>query len=258
MISTENIGFIGRTLPLPDKVTLNQLSSFCICPEFLEQDHGIDMNVQNLMNVHPYIPQYHGTGELEANQWFNSDSNLEMSGNLDFISPLAWNGVGSMAIDTKGICCWNIPPTSYLNEHQRDLSSVYTPYSEGVSKSARQSNLSKSKVNVQLLKNYQWEVEKRKNENGGITTVYICKYEGCDKEFTRTWSILDHVRMHEGVRPYVCKYCSRTYTQKGNMIKHMRRHTQPNVDSRRAYICEFCNHGYTEKYNLKVLHTVSI
>ena len=117
----------------------------------------------------------------------------------------------------------------------------------------RQSNMLKSKINAKFLKNYQCRIEERRNERGGITTYYICKYEGCNKEFTRTWSIIDHVRMHEGVRPYVCKFCSRSYTQKGNMIKHMRRHTEPSVDSRRSYFCEFCGHGYTEKYNLKVV-----
>ena len=116
----------------------------------------------------------------------------------------------------------------------------------------RQSNMFKSKINAKFLKNYQCKVEERRNSKGGLTTFYICKYQECNKEFTRTWSILDHVRMHEGVRPYVCKFCSRSYTQKGNMIKHMRRHTEPSVDTRRTYLCEFCGRGYTEKYNLKV------
>ena len=116
----------------------------------------------------------------------------------------------------------------------------------------RHSNMAKSKINAKFLLNYRCKVEERRNSNGGLTTFYTCGYEGWNKEFTRTWSILDHVRMHEGVRPYVCKYCSRSYTQKGNMIKHMRRHIEPDVYTRRAYICEFCNHGYTEKYNLKV------
>ena len=89
---------------------------------------------------------------------------------------------------------------------------------------------------MQVLRNYKCTVEQRKNSRGGITTVYTCKYDGCNKEFTRTWSILDHVRMHEGIRPYTCPYCSRSYTQKGNMIKHMRRHTEPDIDNRRLYV----------------------
>ena len=116
----------------------------------------------------------------------------------------------------------------------------------------RLSNLSKSKVNMQLLKDYNCKVEKRSNEKGGITTVYTWQYNGWNKEFTRTWSILDHVRMHVGVRPYVCPFWSRSYTQKGNMLKHMKRHTEPAVDCRRTYLWKYWDRGYTEKYNLKV------
>ena len=116
----------------------------------------------------------------------------------------------------------------------------------------RLSNLSKSKVNMQLLEGFNWKVEKRHNKKGGITTVYICQYNGWGKEFTRTWSILDHVRMHVGVKPYVCKYWSKSYTQKGNMLKHMRRHTEPAAEWRRNYVWKFWDRAYTEKYNLKV------
>lgn len=31
---------------------------------------------------------------------------------------------------------------------------------------------------------------------------YYCQYDGCNKFFTKTWNLLDHVRMHEGVKPY--------------------------------------------------------
>ena len=134
-------------------------------------------------------------------------------------------------------------PTSRLKEHLKDADSVYESLKTAPINQKRQSNMSKSKVNMRLLNGYRCHVEERKNQRGGITTFYIWKYEGCDKEFTRSWSILDHVRMHEGVRPYTCKFCQRSYTQKGNMLKHMRRHTQPNVDSRRSYIWEFCNNG---------------
>ena len=116
----------------------------------------------------------------------------------------------------------------------------------------KQSNVKKCLLNIKYLEKYRWETTKRVNSNGGCTTVFIWKYDNCNKEFTRSWSILDHVRMHEGIRPYECKYCPRAYTQKGNMIKHMKRHTDPDMFNRRHYTWEFCQRKYTEKYNLKV------
>jgi len=105
----------------------------------------------------------------------------------------------------------------------------------------RASNLSKSKVNAKLLKNYNCKIEERANVLGGVSTVYICKYGNCGKEFTRSWSILDHVRMHEGIKPYVCKVCAKAYTQKGNMQKHMRKHGQQGPAERVRHVCEFCS-----------------
>mmetsp|Transcript_12174 Transcript_12174/g.12186 ORF Transcript_12174/g.12186 Transcript_12174/m.12186 type:complete len:115 (-) Transcript_12174:210-554(-) len=101
----------------------------------------------------------------------------------------------------------------------------------------RPSTHTKTLENIECLKKFKCSFEKRKNEKGGITTVYICKHHNCNKEFSRTWSILDHCRMHEGVKPYNCKVCGRAYTQKGNMIKHMKRHSQPAVEQRKNFGC---------------------
>ena len=116
----------------------------------------------------------------------------------------------------------------------------------------RLSNLTKSKVNMKLLEEYNWKIEEKQNRKGGKTTVFICQYGNCRKEFTRSWSIIDHVRMHEGVRPYSCKHWGRTYTQKGNMLKHMRRHSEQGIEQKKKYACHLWEKSYTEKYNLKV------
>ncbi|CAI2373436.1 unnamed protein product [Moneuplotes crassus] len=113
------------------------------------------------------------------------------------------------------------------------------------------SKIEKFTLKKSLLKNYKCKVEKRTNFRGSISTVYVCKYDNCNKEFTRTWSILDHVRMHEGEKPYQCPFCSRHYTQKGNLDKHMLLHQKPEVEARRSHQCLHCAKWYTEKYNLK-------
>ena len=54
------------------------------------------------------------------------------------------------------------------------------------------------------------------------------------------------------VKPHVCKYCSKGFTQKGNLKKHLKTHEVPLVGNRKRYQCEYCNRKYTERYNYRV------
>ena len=107
--------------------------------------------------------------------------------------------------------------------------------------------------NLEQLKNFPYDSEYRTNsKNGKTVLVYICKHDNCGKEFLRTWNLLDHVRMHQGVKPYVCQFCSKSFTQRGNLRKHVYRHYNPMLESRRRYTCKFCSSKFTERYNYKV------
>jgi uncharacterized Zn-finger protein len=113
--------------------------------------------------------------------------------------------------------------------------------------------LSKSEINLLILQNYEYEAVEKKNPiTGHPYTVFRCIYKNCLKEMETTWNMLDHARMHKGVKPYACPYCSKRFTQKGNMRKHAKLHLTPHVDARRKYKCEHCGGGFTEKYNLMV------
>ena len=89
-------------------------------------------------------------------------------------------------------------------------------------------------------------------ETGNWNTVYKWKYKDCNKIMERTWNMIDHARMHQGIKPYKCDKWGRWFTQKGNMRKHTKLHLTNNVDQRRKYPWEFCGKLYTEKYNLMV------
>ena len=64
-----------------------------------------------------------------------------------------------------------------------------------------------SKNNYQYLlklRDFEHEIKQRETP---ITKkkafVFICKFEGkCNKEFERSWNLLDHCRMHKGIKPY--------------------------------------------------------
>ncbi|CAI2387587.1 unnamed protein product [Moneuplotes crassus] len=115
----------------------------------------------------------------------------------------------------------------------------------------RESEVSKTELYENLLKPFQHEKRTQALPvSGKPITIYICKYEGCNKEYTKIWNLVDHARMHEGIRPYECSFCSRAFTQKVNLKKHLKQHEHKNIEERRKFQCNICNKRYTERYNL--------
>lgn len=113
--------------------------------------------------------------------------------------------------------------------------------------------ISKNEINLQLLKEFDYETIQVPSADGAeSSTIYKCTFEGWNKEFTRTWNMLDHARTHKGVKPYKCQWCPRQFTQKGNLQKHLKQHFEPTLNLRKKFKCLFCSSRYTEKYNYNV------
>ena len=115
-------------------------------------------------------------------------------------------------------------------------------------------NISKEEIYEKLLKPFRHEKVKIWDQAlGRFKISYICKYDECNKEFTKTWNLLDHVRMHEGIKPFVCKIWDKTFTQKGNLKKHgIIQHSTKSLKERKKFKCKLWNKRYTERYNLVV------
>lgn len=90
------------------------------------------------------------------------------------------------------------------------------------------------------------------DSDGKKHKMYCCRFGDCDRSFTIVWNLLDHVRMHKGVKPHECPACGKCFTQMGNFRKHMRTHADPDINKRKKHQCAVCGRKYTEKYNLKV------
>uniref|UniRef100_A0A7S3KJ73 C2H2-type domain-containing protein n=1 Tax=Euplotes crassus TaxID=5936 RepID=A0A7S3KJ73_EUPCR len=81
---------------------------------------------------------------------------------------------------------------------------------------------------------------------------FYCTYPNCGKAFRKELARDKHQGYHYKERAHKCHICSKSYTQNGNLIKHLKTHFIPNVDLRKTHRCEYCSRRYTEKYNLKV------
>ncbi|CAI2362153.1 unnamed protein product [Moneuplotes crassus] len=50
-----------------------------------------------------------------------------------------------------------------------------------------------------------------------------CKHATCSKKFRKSWNFIQHAKIHLGIKPYQCSRCSKRFTQKANLSKHLRR-----------------------------------
>ena len=163
--------------------------------------------------------------------------------------------------EIKIFCSWE-------SSHSRDETSqeaiqtgeisVYQNYEtyKDLKRMAVQTNseITKEQIYEELLKPFRHEKVKQWDDSlGRFKISYICRYEGWDKEFTKTWNLLDHVRMHEGIKPFACTLWGKTFTQKGNLKKHnIVQHSTESLEERKKFRCDICDKRYTERYNLVV------
>ena len=111
----------------------------------------------------------------------------------------------------------------------------------------------KNCINHEILEGHPHElVENKDPKSGEGNFLYVCRYGGCGKTFTKTYNLVYHFRVHTNEKPFSCKYCSKRFSQKGNLGRHLETHQAKNIQVRKSHLCPKCNKGYTSIYNLKV------
>ncbi|OWZ07382.1 hypothetical protein PHMEG_00020236 [Phytophthora megakarya] len=57
-------------------------------------------------------------------------------------------------------------------------------------------------------------------------TLHCCTEPGCERQFNRKYSLIEHMKTHTGEKPHVCpvKTCAKRFTTSGNLSRHKRLH----------------------------------
>lgn len=67
----------------------------------------------------------------------------------------------------------------------------------------------------------------------------------CGQIFSRPYSLVQHARIHTGVKEFTCNLCAAQFTRKAHLDVHLRRHS--NV---KPFVCETCRRSFTKSSDL--------
>jgi hypothetical protein len=153
-------------------------------------------------------------------------------------------------------CWWDFDYNQHglTKEQVKSLNSLLVESAWNIyNTSQEESYMTKDNVYLKLLEGFNYEHHQTISEKSGkAQSSYQWMFEGCKKTFNRAWNLLNHANMHKGVKPYKCQMWDKSFTQKGNLKKHITTHLLPDLKNRKRYLCHVCGKSYTEKYNYKV------
>ena len=80
------------------------------------------------------------------------------------------------------------------------------------------------------------------------TTVHICPFNGCGMKFVSRTKFMDHMNVHTGAKPYICRGCGKGYSDRYKKKVHEDIYT-----GKKSASCSHCSLPFTSTTSMKVL-----
>ena len=65
-------------------------------------------------------------------------------------------------------------------------------------------------------------IKVRNRDTMRVKLYFKCRHSGCGSIFKKSCNLRDHFRKHTGQRPFTCPKCKKTFTQSGNLGRHLK------------------------------------
>jgi len=91
--------------------------------------------------------------------------------------------------------------------------------------------------------------------------------KGCTKRFPRSYELVRHAKIHDGVKPFPCDWpgCDKEFARSADLKRHIKSHTIDAAHVIRNHACAHCDKKFARAYELtrhakvlKVFHNVYI
>ena len=148
------------------------------------------------------------------------------------------------------ICCKYIYSQTKLEAIFTILSKLKIYYRLDINQQSRLNGLTKFAVELKNFDKSWYEVESRNSQiKKDPLKIYTCKVNNWGKEFKRIQNLVMHLRVHFNVKNYFCQFWTKSFTQKGNLEKHMKQHLKPRLFERKDTNCKYYHSKFIWRVN---------